>query len=101
MSTFKHRSHAPGHVRDMFIEAIDAFVAWNPGEPEPTVTYEVNYEPHQITISRACGLVWNCSDILPRLDYDHLGYCDIEPKRQTYAAAAQAMLQAIKREVAR
>jgi len=88
--------HAPGHVREMFRDAIEAFVNWNDGQPEPTVTYEVNYEPHQITISQGCGLLWNCKDVLPRADYDHLGYCGIEPKSQTYAAAAHAMLQAIK-----
>jgi hypothetical protein len=25
--------HAPGHVRDMFLEAIEAYRAWQPGEP--------------------------------------------------------------------
>lgn len=80
----------------MFREAINAFVNWEEGEPEPTVAYEIGYEPHEITISQACGLLWNCKDILPRSDFDYLGYCDIEPKQQTYAAAAHAMLEAIK-----
>jgi hypothetical protein len=40
------------------------------GEPEPTVEYEIGYEPRQIPISRACGLVWNCTDILPGLAFD-------------------------------
>jgi hypothetical protein len=88
--------HAPDYVREMFREAINAFVNWKDGEPEPTLTFESGYEPREVTISRACGLLWNCSDILPRSDFDYLGYCNIEPKRQTYAAAARAMLESIK-----
>jgi len=89
--------HAPGHIRDMFLAAIEAFMEWNEGEPEPTVTYEVDYEPREITISEACGLLWNCKDILPGGDYSWLtGHAGLEIKRQTYAAAARAMLEAIK-----
>lgn len=91
--------HAPGHVRDMFREAIEAYVHWNSGEPEPTVEYEFHYEPQQITLSQACGILWNCSDILPRSDFEWLERCGLELKRQTYAAAAQAMLQEIKTPV--
>ena len=61
--------HAPGHVRDAFRAAIEAFYHWNDGEPEPTVTFEINYEPVEIPISKACGLVWNCTDILPGSDF--------------------------------
>jgi hypothetical protein len=64
--------HAPGHVRDTFLAAIEVFYGWNRGESEPTVEYEINYVPHQIPISRACGLVWNCTDILPGIDRDRL-----------------------------
>jgi hypothetical protein len=81
----------------MFQEAIDAFANWNEGEPEPMVTYEIDYEPHQITISQSCGLLWNCKDILPSQYYDWLRDCAVEPKLHTYAAAARAMLESIKR----
>ena len=37
--------HAPGYVRDAFCNAIEAFVAWKPGEREPSVEYEGDYEP--------------------------------------------------------
>ena len=80
----------------MFVEAIEAYIQWNEGDPEPTVTYEVNYEPHQITLSQACGLLWNCRDILPGIDYKWLKDCGVEMQRQTYAAAAHGMLRAIK-----
>jgi hypothetical protein len=94
--------HAPGHVRDTFLAAIEAFVAWKPGEPEPTVEYEIGYVPHRISISRACGLVWNCTDIVPGSTFDWLqehlsGALGDEPaiRRRTYAACARAMLQAV------
>jgi hypothetical protein len=37
--------HAPGHVRDTFVNAVDEFLNWKPGEAEPVVEFEVNYEP--------------------------------------------------------
>ena len=89
-------NHAPGHVREMFVEAMKSYYRWKDGGPEPTVTYEINYEPHEITISEACGILWNCKDILPGEDFQMLKDCGVEPKRQTYAAAAHAMLEAIK-----
>jgi hypothetical protein len=55
--------HAPGHLRDAFVAAVDAFEAWNDGEPEPIV--EVGYRETPITISAVFGLLWNCSDIMP------------------------------------
>jgi hypothetical protein len=89
-------NHAPGHVRDMFLDAIAAFADWNDDDPEPKVSYEVNFEPHEIEISKACGLLWNCKDILPGHHYQWLRDCGIEPQRQTYAAAAHAILDRIK-----
>jgi hypothetical protein len=57
--------HSPVHVRDTFLSAIDAYLAWEQGEPEPTVSFEVHREARSITISQACGIVWNCADCLP------------------------------------
>lgn len=91
-------THAPGHVRQTFLDAVDAFVAWKSGDPEPTVEFEVNYEPRQIPISKACGLVWSCRDIIPGIDYHQLTDCGMDIKRQTYAACARAMLAEIKRQ---
>jgi hypothetical protein len=48
--------------RSMFEETIEAYSQWNEGDPQPTVTYEVHYQPQEIPISRACGLLWNCTD---------------------------------------
>jgi hypothetical protein len=61
------------------------------------VTFEINYEPHDIPISRACGLVWNCTDIIPGTDFDMVrDCCEPEPKMQTYAACARAMYRTIR-----
>jgi hypothetical protein len=88
--------HAPGHVRETFANAVEAYVAWNGRDPEPTVEYEINYVPRQIPISRACGLVWNCTDIVGGITFDWLnGHLDGAIKRRTYAACARAMLTSI------
>ena len=91
-------NHAPGHVREMFLEAIDAFANWNEGEPEPTVTYEINYERREVTISQACGLLWNCKDVLPSPQYyDWLRDCAVEPGRQTLRRRGPGNAESIKR----
>jgi hypothetical protein len=43
-----------------------------------------------------CGLLWNCTDILPG-NYFHDLACDLKVGRQTYAAAARAMAAYITR----
>lgn len=89
--------HAPGHVRNAFLAAVEAFVSWEVGEPEPTVEFEVNYEPRPIAISRACGLVWNCTDIIPGLEFNELrDGVGLEIGRRTYAACARAMMASIR-----
>src|SRR5687768_1357229 len=56
--------HAPGDVRDAFIEAIEAYRAWKPGEPEP----EVELRDELVPISSICRLLWNCDDVLASQD---------------------------------
>jgi hypothetical protein len=58
------------------------------------VEYEVSYIPRQIPISKACALVWNCTDIVPSGEFDVLE--EFGPKRRTYAACARAMAKAMK-----
>jgi hypothetical protein len=72
------------------------YLAWEKGEPEPTVDFEVRHEARPITISQACGMVWNCSDILPSGAVASVDGCGLELNRRTYAAAAGALLPAIK-----
>jgi hypothetical protein len=87
--------HAPGHFRQTFSDAVEAFDHWKPGEPEPMVDFEVNWEPRSIPISKACDLVWNCTDILPGIYYQILQDLQEPPKLCTYPAAARAL----KREI--
>jgi hypothetical protein len=88
--------HSPGHVRDTFLSAIAAYDHWELKGSEPTVEFEVHYEPRPIPISKACGLVWNCTDILPGYAIDILVGNGVEPKSRTYAAAARALLSRLK-----
>jgi hypothetical protein len=88
--------HAPGDVRDAFVEAVDAYEAWEDGTPEPTV--DVRDQP--IRISVVCGLVWNCTDVMPGRLYDHLANLVRWPEdmtqRRTYAAGARLLKSMIK-----
>ena len=114
MASFNHKErgnmpklrkcHAGGHVRDTACEAFQAWMDWDGKSPEPTVEYEIDYVPHSIPISRACGLVWNCTDIVPSDCFDRL-QSDLEDVGQTirsrsYGACAQAILNDIKSRAA-
>lgn len=85
----RYDGHAPGHVRDMFLNAIEAFYRWRGKGPAPTVEFEVHCLPRQISLSEACGLLWNCRDILPGSHFDMLEEFGL--KSRTYAAAARAI----------
>lgn len=90
MNITAYSGHAPGHVRDAFAEAVEEFYHWNGDGCEPTVTFEIDYEPHQIPLSEACILVWNCTDIMPSMMVQALRD-DLDFKKLTYAAGARAM----------
>jgi hypothetical protein len=93
--------HAPGHVRDTFVNAVDEFLNWKPGEAEPTVDYEVNYKSRPIPISRASTLVWNCTDIAPGdLVFELRNDAQLEIRSSTYAACARAMHAEIRSRLA-
>jgi hypothetical protein len=61
---------APGHFRDTFLDGVEAFIPWKSGEPEPTVDFEIRYVPRPIPISKACTLLWNCTDVMPGTEFD-------------------------------
>jgi hypothetical protein len=74
--------HAPSHLRETAGDAFLAWMDWDGTSPEPAVLYETN--------SRACGLIWNCTDIVPGLVFHGLRF-DLEAvgqvvRRQTYSA---------------
>jgi hypothetical protein len=33
----RYHGHYPGHWRDAYLEAIEAYRYWKPGQPEPTI----------------------------------------------------------------
>jgi hypothetical protein len=96
--------HAAGHVREAACDAFQAWMDWDGKSPEPTVEYEIDFVPHRISISRACGLVWNCTDIVPGIVFNDL-QSELEAveqaiRRQTYGACAQAILSDLKQRAA-
>lgn len=90
--------HCPGHIRDTFLAALDAYHAWDEGEPEPRVDHERDHHAHSIPISQAARLVWNCTDILPHDARATLELCGLDQgmRRWTFASAARAMAKAIR-----
>src|SRR5262245_21907195 len=85
--------HAPGHVRDAFIDALDQFEAWENGEPEPSI----EIDGQALSLSEVCGLVWNCTDIMPAAVRNALkdlldAHGDARCFRGTYAAGARAAI---------
>jgi len=90
-----YHGHAPGHIRDAFLEAVGEFLAWPDGEPEPSIVVDLDYVPHVLSLRRLCGLLWNCRDILPGSDADALIDGGLDMRRRTYGAAAQAMHRTI------
>jgi hypothetical protein len=93
----RRHGHLPGHVRNAFIAAVEAYEATNPGEKPPRVLFEVEYRDRTISVAQACGLVWYCTDVLPGTVFDALcGILDNPPRWPTYAAAAKALLAALK-----
>jgi hypothetical protein len=87
-----HGGHLASHLRETFLEAADAFVRWDGRGAEPTVLLDDEFGSRQITLSAACGLVWNCTDILPGSEYAHLKDC-LEKRLigGSYGAAAHAI----------
>lgn len=87
--------HAPGDLRDAFVEAVDAFQQWEDGEPEPSVAMRArHHDGRNVPISDVCGVLWNCSDILPsglRTQLEDLRGWPIDPMRNTYGAAARRL----------
>ena len=99
--------HAPGDLRNAFLEAIEAYEGWDEGQPEP----EIEVRDRMMPISRVCGLVWNCSDIMPGMEQRQLEDLmpraigeDVSGPLYTYGRAARVLkslvLQAVHRPAA-
>jgi hypothetical protein len=89
----KRYAHLPGHIRDAFHAAVEAFGEWDDGEPVPFVDFEVDGRGRRISLAQACGLVWGCTDMLENLDVAELEMCGIKHTGvRTYAGAARSLL---------
>jgi hypothetical protein len=93
----RRHGHLPGHIRDTFLTAIEAYIDADPGTPVPRIPFQINYRDRHISIAEACRLVWTCTDIMPGSAFDELvDHLDEAPGRRTYAAAARALLRAVR-----
>jgi len=93
----RRHGHLPGHIRETFLAAIEAYEETTRGQRPPRIPHQINYRERRISIAEACGLVWSCTDIMPGPEFRSLCDClSEEPQRQTYAAAARALLAALK-----
>jgi hypothetical protein len=88
--------HYPDHLRQLFLDTIDAFRRWEDDDPDEP---KVEDGSRKWTLSEACGKVWNCTDILPSISREILGLRGIELDCCTYATAARALLARIKEEL--
>jgi hypothetical protein len=82
--------HAPGDVRDAFLEALDIYVNREVGAAEP----EVEMREQRVSLCQLCGLLWNCTDILPGMWWDTVcGLAEAHqrdwPRSRTYGATAR------------
>ncbi len=90
-------------VEGLFLEALEAFLWWEMGEPEPLV----EFEGKKILISKVCWMALNCTDTMARSDWqdfiDALPCCErdiIEQKSpHTYAVAARTLKHQIMQEL--
>jgi hypothetical protein len=87
---------ASRHVRDAAIEAFLAWPWWNGEPPEPTVLCQGSRQMQELTLSRACGLVWSCTCTVPNEVIERLRLVGLEIKGNTYAACARAVLRDLK-----
>ncbi len=94
--------HAPGDVRDAFLEAAELLRNHQVGMPIPTV----ELREQEMPLSALCGLLWNCTDIMPGYACDEVGsfmevngweYEKCLRRGATYAQAARAIRAVITR----
>jgi transcriptional regulator with XRE-family HTH domain len=85
--------HAPGQLREAFLEWVEESIQRETDSPLPS-TVTINDEPRPV--SWLFGQLWNCSDALPRHTYDDVNDIlnsenTLPIDRQTYAAAVRAL----------
>jgi transcriptional regulator with XRE-family HTH domain len=85
--------HAPGHLREAFLDWLDEYIELPPEETTPPPV-EISGEPRPV--SWLFGQLWNCTDVLPRAAFEMVNeILEAEQAapidRQTYAAAVRAL----------
>ncbi|MGA6936221.1 MAG: hypothetical protein WA796_11590 [Pseudolabrys sp.] len=96
---FKSRAQTPRRetTRSTFLEAIEAWHDWRPGDPEPVVEHGRDIEPSEIMVSQACAWVLGSGTALPDRYGQLLIDAGLSPLQPTYgAAAAKAILEDIR-----
>ena len=86
--------HAPGDIRDAFLKGVE--VLWKTGsEPKLDVRDRV------LSLSDLCGLLWNCTDIMPGLELGLIGdLCEERsPRAGSYGACARALRAELHRRI--
>jgi hypothetical protein len=87
----------PASVRDAFHDAVEAFATWlffdRPQAPEPMVLLD----DYEVPISCICGLVWNCTDVMPKELWLRLIWLEAPAAQhlvgRTYACGARRLRQ--------
>jgi len=92
--------HAPGHLRDAFLDYLDRF-----GRGERPASVAVGYGETPVAPAWLLGQMWNCTDIVPGEAWRELGdYCEEHqqetPHRRTYGAVARWLKSQLRCEAA-
>jgi transcriptional regulator with XRE-family HTH domain len=85
--------HAPGHLREAFLAWLEACGELEADAPPPFV---VEVGDREQPISWLFGQLWNCTDALPRAEFDQVNDWLVSEGQapismQTYAAAVRAL----------
>jgi len=95
--SLRRYGHLPGHIRDAFHAAVEAFGEWDDGDAAPFVDFEIDHRPRRISLAQACGLVWGCTDVFGQDGIVELEMYGIDlAGLRTYGAAARALLARLK-----
>ena len=82
-------AHSPGDLRSAFTDCIELM---EKGASPSKLKAE--FRGRDVPLKRLCGLLWNCSDILPREVADFLSEV-CEMRSRTYGAAVRALIRQV------
>jgi hypothetical protein len=85
--------HAPGDVRDSFLAWLEAYYHAKGTDPVPTA----ELREQEIKPAKLFGLLWNCTDVLPRV-YATMMEELVDKQVGSYAHAARALKPIVVKE---